>query len=206
MSKLLLAFSTTLVLLPFQALAQPETEYRFPVTNVPTGNLPCHMVTKNGNTLDLARLCGGTPQALAASGQAVTLDKYNQVKIGMSLQQINQIMGFPGTQLTEGTTSRSATGEISAVSYGWSNPDGSRVSIVLINDKVSSVNEKGLRLPANANRTSVPTTFSSPRNPSSLNNSSGSSSSVRCNSPDDLDINGNRCGKRASSVRRGGRL
>lgn len=204
MSKVLLALSTTLVFLPLQALAQPATEYGFPITDTPYRDVPCHMVTKNGSTIDLARLCGGTPQVSAASRQAVTLEKFNQVKPGMTLEQVNQIMGFPGTQLTEGSTSRSVTGEIRAVSYGWKNPNGSRVAVVFINDKVNSVREEGLRLPVrSAVQTNyTPTTFSSP------SNFSGSSSSNRggiCNNPDDLDKDGNRCGGRASRVRRGGR-
>ncbi|MFB2838734.1 hypothetical protein [Floridanema evergladense] len=61
MNKILLAFSTALVLLPLQVLAQPETEYGFPVSENSPGDLPCHMVTRDGYTLDLAKLCGGVP-------------------------------------------------------------------------------------------------------------------------------------------------
>lgn len=51
----------TLALQPLPALAQIETEYGFPMTEVSAGDLPCHMVSSKGNILDLAKLCGGTP-------------------------------------------------------------------------------------------------------------------------------------------------
>lgn len=63
MFRVLLALSTTLVFLPLQALAQPDMEHGFPISDSPSGDLPCHMISSTGYTLDLAKLCGGTPQA-----------------------------------------------------------------------------------------------------------------------------------------------
>jgi hypothetical protein len=153
MSKFLIAFSTTLVLLPLQALAQ--NQYGFPVTETPAKDVPCHMVTSGGNTLDLARLCGGTPQVsqnvisqpVIAQAPPVTLEKFERVRVRMTLERVNQIMGFPGVQLTEESISRSATGRIKSVAYGWKNPDDSGVTAIFINDRVYSVSQKGLRQP-----------------------------------------------------------
>lgn len=60
MSKFLQIALITLALQPFPALAQYQ--YRQPITGTNSGDLPCHMITSIGNTLDLSKLCGGTPQ------------------------------------------------------------------------------------------------------------------------------------------------
>jgi len=73
MSKILsFVLPTTLAaLLPLPALTQPvQTQYGFPVTETKTWDLPCHMITPNGNTLDLVRLCGGSPQTVSPSRSA----------------------------------------------------------------------------------------------------------------------------------------
>lgn len=67
MSKLLKFALLTLSLQPLPVLAQVETEYGFPMTDIPSSDLPCHMITSSGHTLDLAKLCGGTPSAVTKS-------------------------------------------------------------------------------------------------------------------------------------------
>lgn len=67
MSKLFQFALLTLVLQPLPALAQIETQYGFPITETSARDLPCHMVTNRGNTLDLAKLCGGSSTAVTKS-------------------------------------------------------------------------------------------------------------------------------------------
>ncbi|XWK88194.1 MAG: hypothetical protein U7127_29095 [Phormidium sp.] len=67
MSKLFKFALLTLALQPLPALAQIETEYGFPITETSSRDLPCQMVSSRGNTLDLARLCGGTPRTVTRS-------------------------------------------------------------------------------------------------------------------------------------------
>lgn len=62
MSKFLRTALVILALQPLPALAQTETQYGFPVSDTPPGDLPCYMVTSNRNTLNLGRLCGATPR------------------------------------------------------------------------------------------------------------------------------------------------
>ncbi|HEY9300795.1 MAG TPA: hypothetical protein VIQ31_31405 [Phormidium sp.] len=57
----------TLALQPLPALAQIETEYGFPISETSSRDLPCHMVTGTGHTLDLARLCGGSIRTVTRS-------------------------------------------------------------------------------------------------------------------------------------------
>lgn len=67
MSKLLKFALLTLALQPLPALAQIETEYGFPITETSSRDLPCHMITGTGHTLDLSRLCGGTRRTVTSS-------------------------------------------------------------------------------------------------------------------------------------------
>lgn len=72
MSKLLKFALLTLALQPLPALAQIETEYGFPITETSSRDLPCHMITGTGHTLDLARLCGGTSRTPRTVTRSVT--------------------------------------------------------------------------------------------------------------------------------------
>ncbi|MFB2875889.1 hypothetical protein [Floridanema aerugineum] len=72
MSKLLKFALLTLALQPLPALAQIQTEYGFPITETSRWDLPCHMITSKGNTLDLARLCGGTSSTPRTVTRSVT--------------------------------------------------------------------------------------------------------------------------------------
>ena len=67
MSKLLKFVLLTLALQPLPALAQVESQYGFPITETSARDLPCHMVTSTGHTLDLNRLCGGSSRSVTKS-------------------------------------------------------------------------------------------------------------------------------------------
>ena len=60
-----------------QVLAEPR-QYNFPITDVDAGDLSCYMVSRSGNTLDLARLCGSVRsinyngQVTGTGGAAIT--------------------------------------------------------------------------------------------------------------------------------------
>lgn len=58
-----------LALAPLPALAQVASRYGQPITDVPSEDLICYMETRDGRTLDLAKLCGGTPQVATAPSQ-----------------------------------------------------------------------------------------------------------------------------------------
>lgn len=66
----LLSFTLLILALPLPAVAQTQTEYGFPITDTSYRDVPCHMVTRRGNTLDLAKLCGGTPQVRTPQAQS----------------------------------------------------------------------------------------------------------------------------------------
>ncbi|MFB2839752.1 hypothetical protein [Floridanema evergladense] len=67
MSKLFQFALLTLALQPLPALAQIQTEYGFPIAETSAKDLPCHMVTNRGNTLDLTRLCSGSSRTVTRS-------------------------------------------------------------------------------------------------------------------------------------------
>lgn len=55
---------------PLPTLAQVASQqYGYPITDAPSEDLMCYMKTEGGQMLDLARLCGGTPQVATAPSQ-----------------------------------------------------------------------------------------------------------------------------------------
>ncbi len=74
-----------------------------------------------------------------------TLDAYNQVKEGMTLDEVNKIFGFDGTQAAAGSAevgSVSSTAEV----YTWAGEaPGSTASISFQDGKVVAVAQAGLK-------------------------------------------------------------
>ena len=70
------------------------------------------------------------------STHTVTIEKYNQIKEGMTYKEVITIMGNPETEVNKG-------GNLKA--YQWMNPDYSGVSISFLNDVVISKNNLDLK-------------------------------------------------------------
>ena len=76
----------------------------------------------------------------------VTKAKYDQIQLGMSLSQTQDIVGKPGE-----TTAEIAFGvpypqlEGKQAFYQWKNPDGSSMIAVFINDKLVFKNQVNLK-------------------------------------------------------------
>lgn len=84
----------------------------------------------------------GASQNLAAAQQAasVSLAKYDAIQTGMSLQQVQSIAGWSGTQssnLDEGGTTNWV--------YEWQNSDGSNMNVQFQNGAVIGKAQAGLR-------------------------------------------------------------
>ena len=72
--------------------------------------------------------------------KALTLDKYNQIKNGMSYKEVVDIMGSEGTQ-----TMSSGEGKYKVESYKWEGDNYQFVSIVFMGEKVNSKVQNGLK-------------------------------------------------------------
>jgi len=76
---------------------------------------------------------------LLSGAQAVTLNKYEKLKEGMSLEEVTDILG-PGTEFLL------TTGEGQEMRYYiWKNRDGGRITITLEGDKVTRITEMMLK-------------------------------------------------------------
>lgn len=74
-----------------------------------------------------------------------TLDAYNQVKEGMSLDDVNKIFGFNGTSAASGSA---AVGSVSSTAevYTWAGKTpGSSASITFQDGKVAAMAQAGLK-------------------------------------------------------------
>lgn len=94
----------------------------------------------------------GLPLLLAASSLAgcnrsaiqppvVTLDEYNQVKPGMTYQQVVSVVGAPETSKFPDPDPRVKNQYV----YVWANADGSKMSLVVKDEKVITPSQLGLK-------------------------------------------------------------
>ena len=77
--------------------------------------------------------------ALVESSNIVTLDKFNLVENGMTIEQVEQIFGVTGKVIAE-TTSGETVGKV----YSWRNPEGSNAIIEFKNGQVVAKAQAGL--------------------------------------------------------------
>ncbi|MEI7813232.1 MAG: hypothetical protein WCJ13_00385 [Coriobacteriia bacterium] len=70
-----------------------------------------------------------------------TLAKFNQVKKGMKLSEVETIMGGPGMVITEGSS-----GDIKVAQYAWYGTDsGTAMTVSFLNGAVSATIQRGLK-------------------------------------------------------------
>lgn len=128
------AIAIFLALIPSVALAQ-EAQYGYPVSWEQPEDMTCFMQTSEGNVLDLGQLCGNRVVA-AQRRQRVTSELANRVQVGMTLEQVNQIMGFGGRRVTDETATTDAFGNSSSVVYSWRNSNTSYFLAAFVDGKV----------------------------------------------------------------------
>lgn len=74
------------------------------------------------------------------SGGNVTMAKYDQIREGMTLSEVEQVMGQGGEEL-----SRVNVAGYDNVIYAWSNPSGANMNVTFQNGKVYAKAQFGLR-------------------------------------------------------------
>jgi hypothetical protein len=81
---------------------------------------------------------GSSPAKTSSGG--LSLNKYNQIKKGMTYQEVVSILGSEGTQVTS-----SGEGEYKVETYKWEDEEFQFLSVVFMGDKVYSKVESGLK-------------------------------------------------------------
>ncbi len=81
-----------------------------------------------------------SPSSTSDKKTGLTLDKYNQIKNGMTYKEVVDIIGSEGTQ-----TMSSGEGKYKVESYKWEGENYQYLSIVMMGDKVSSKVQNGLK-------------------------------------------------------------
>lgn len=69
----------------------------------------------------------------------ISIEKYNKLYIGMPYFEMLRAMGGAGVE-----NSRTSIGNITTVSYTWSNPDGTGVYVITQNDQLTLKSQFGL--------------------------------------------------------------
>lgn len=74
------------------------------------------------------------------TGSGLTMDKYNQIKNGMSYQEVKDILGREGTE-----TMSSGEGKYKVESYKWEGEQYQFISVVFMGGKVNSKVQANLK-------------------------------------------------------------
>ncbi len=101
----------------------------------------CFMVDGSGNLINLPTLCPSSPSSTvqaSASPQSLTREQFEQIKEGMTREEVEKIMGFPGIQPIESTTQNSGGETTTFETYSWE-AEGKRISIVFVNGQASRI-------------------------------------------------------------------
>ena len=83
----------------------------------------------------------------ASSLQTISAREYEQIKPGMTLDQVTALVGESGTQVQEPTT------PAGGVAYRWTNPNSSYATVVFVNGLATSASESGLEHTASVSST-----------------------------------------------------
>ena len=82
-----------------------------------------------------------TPTATTGGrSTGLTLDKYNQIKNGMTYREVVDIVGIEGTEVMS-----SGEGKYKVTSYQWKGENFEFLTIVLMGDKVTSKTQANLK-------------------------------------------------------------
>lgn len=80
---------------------------------------------------------------LAPSGSEpdrVTLAEFQSITPGMSYTQVEEVVGFAGTELSRGELAG-----ITTMMYSWANPSGTNMNVMFQNGKLVTKAQSGLR-------------------------------------------------------------
>lgn len=70
----------------------------------------------------------------------VTMEEYKKIKNGMSYEEVVEIIGFEGTEM-----SSNELAGIKTIMYSWQNADGSNMNAMFQNNKLNSKAQFGLK-------------------------------------------------------------
>jgi hypothetical protein len=71
--------------------------------------------------------------------EKINRDRFNKIKKGMTLKQVELVIGIPGKLIADSSTSE-GTGQV----YSWKNPQGSNAIVEFKNGKVAAKAQAGL--------------------------------------------------------------
>jgi hypothetical protein len=89
--------------------------------------------------ISISNRANSTFRKNTANKKFISIEKYNKLYIGMPYFEMLRAMGGAGIE-----NSRTSIGNITTVSYTWSNPDGTGVYVITQNDQLTLKSQFGL--------------------------------------------------------------
>lgn len=86
------------------------------------------------------QLGDGSAPTYGSNDREVILHEYNLLQSGISYEEAERIIGFPGTEI-----SSTDLGGIRTIMFAWSNPDGSNMNAMFQNGRLIQKAQFGLR-------------------------------------------------------------
>lgn len=114
----------------FARLLTIKTEHSSGERSLPVTNNPDRFPSDNSPT---------TSNNLGTAPEKINRDRFNKIQKGMTLKQVEEIVGSPGKLIADSSTS-DETGQV----YSWKNPQGSNAIIEFKNGKVAAKAQAGL--------------------------------------------------------------
>lgn len=81
-----------------------------------------------------------TPEPEVKEKDEVTMEEFKKIKNGMTYEEVVEIIGFEGTEM-----SSTEIGGIKTIMYSWQNDDGSNMNAMFQNNKLNTKAQFGLK-------------------------------------------------------------
>ncbi|WP_232335511.1 DUF3862 domain-containing protein [Thermoactinomyces sp. CICC 10735] len=81
-----------------------------------------------------------TPEPAVKEKDEVTMEEFKKIKNGMTYEEVVEIIGFEGTEM-----SSTEIGGIKTIMYSWQNDDGSNMNAMFQNNKLNTKAQFGLK-------------------------------------------------------------
>jgi hypothetical protein len=108
------------------------------IDNASTSSTPIAVTPANSSNMSAPGNSNST--STSSSKSALTMERYNQIKDGMSYSEVADILGSGGTE-----TMSSGTGKYKVTSYKWEGDNYEFITVIFMGDKMTQKVQANLK-------------------------------------------------------------